>query len=71
MTLQFSPNFLLTFQIYLLYCKKSFKLMVKVYYSSQRVDKLLKMFEKKRPESTLAIGIRCFENVKLAARLEA
>ncbi len=54
MTLQFSPNFLLTFQIYLLYCKKSLKLMVIVYYSCQQVDKLLEMFEKKRLESTLA-----------------
>jgi hypothetical protein len=44
--------------------------MGKVYYN-QRVDKLLKMFEKKRLECTLAIGIRCFENVKGTARLEA
>jgi hypothetical protein len=29
------------------------------------------MFEKKQLECTLAIVIRCFENVKGAARLEA
>ena len=45
--------------------------MGKVYCSSQPVDKLLKMFKKKRLECTLAIGIRCFENVKEAPRLEA